>query len=352
MQESKNIKSTLDNIIANNDSIFVATHLRPDFDAIGASMGISLIAKKNKKKAYIIINDNFEKLDLEVQKMISAVKKDCEIITSDTAQTLINEGSALIVVDTNKDYLIHEGIKKLLPKFKEVLIIDHHKSDEKTITANNYHIDDKLSSTCEEISRLLFANGVKLTPIQANYLLSGILLDTYKLTKNASAETLKVVSRLCDKGANINETNNMFLEDYESDRKMLRIVSHTEFPTFVYAIACDNEEENKIYQIEDIAKAADYLLKYKIDASFALGYIDEDTISISARSKGKIDVSAVMKLFGGGGNVFSAATRIKNVPIENVKAKLNEILNPTYFIGTNELEESKSLSLTKNDGNN
>lgn len=351
MQESRSTKNALDNILANNDSIFIATHIRPDFDAIGASMGISLIAKKNKKKAYIIINDAFEKLDFEVQKMISTVKNDCEIITAKEAELLINEGSALVVVDTNKDYLINEDIRKLLERFKEILIIDHHKSDEKTITANNYYIDDKLSSTCEEVSRLLMANAVRLTPMQANYLLSGILLDTYKLTKNASAETLKVVSKLCDKGADINETNNMFLEDYESDRKMLRIVSHTEFPTFVYAIACDNEEENKVYQIEDIAKAADYLLKYKIDASFALGYIDEDTISISARSKGKIDASAVMKLFGGGGNVFSAATRIKNVPIENVKTKLNEILNPTYFIGTNELEKSKSLTLTKKDGN-
>ena len=60
------------------------------------------------------------------------------------------------------------------------------------------------------------------------------------------------------------------------------------------------------------------MLKYKIFASFAIGYIDEDTISISARSKGGIDVSTVMKYFGGGGNEYSAAARVKGMSIEDI----------------------------------
>ena len=54
MQDSKNIKQTLDMLLSENDTVFIVPHNRPDFDAIGAAMGMSLICKKNKKKNYIV----------------------------------------------------------------------------------------------------------------------------------------------------------------------------------------------------------------------------------------------------------------------------------------------------------
>ena len=48
MQDSKNIKQTLDMLLSENDTVFIVPHNRPDFDAIGAAMGMSLICKKNK----------------------------------------------------------------------------------------------------------------------------------------------------------------------------------------------------------------------------------------------------------------------------------------------------------------
>ena len=149
-------------------------------------------------------------------------------------------------------------------------------------------------------------------------------------------------------GADPTIANNMFLEDFEHDRAIQRLVDNTDFQTFMFAIASDSEDSGRIYEPEDIAKAADYLLKYNINCSFAMAYIDDETISMSARSKGLIDVSKIMKLFGGGGNEYSAAAKIKGKTLPEIKAYLVSSLLPGAFIEDIDLSfnDNKPMKLT------
>ncbi len=81
---------------------------------------------------------------------------------------------------------------------------------------------------------------------------------------------------------------------------------------------------------EELAKAADYLLRYKVDASFAVGYTDDDVISISARSKGDINVGEIMGELEGGGNTFSAATRLQGRDLDDTVKSLKKIYKPSF----------------------
>ena len=335
MTQTKVIKEALDHALLNNDTVFIVPHNspEPDFDALGAALGIGLICKKNKKKCYIIVDVDLSKFGAEERKVVEYLAKEFNVINSKLAKELLTDKSLMVAVDVSKEMLLSDDAKKLIPLFNDIFIIDHHKVDENSIPTMYSFIDDKLSSTCEEITRLLCSYRIDYKPEEANIFASGIFLDTNKLTKNATGETFAIVTKLVTKGANVTEVNNMFSADYEEDKKMHRIINNVVFPTQVYAIAVD-EDTTKIYNAVDIAKAADYLLRYKIKASFALGYVDEDTIAISARSKGELDVSAVMKIFGGGGNEYSAAARIKGESLEKVKAKLEFLLNPASYLST------------------
>ena len=347
MQDSKNIKQTLDMLLSENDTVFIVPHNRPDFDAIGAAMGMSLICKKNKKRNYIVIDDDFDKLEPATRKVIEDIEDDFTIIKACDVPELMTDKSLMIAVDVNKDYLV--SVKPLLGDFNQIFVPDHHKTDEHTINTPYLFVDDKLSSACEEVSRLSFLYGVKIDKNVANYLLAGIILDTNKLSKNTSSKTYEVASRLTSKGADAAIANNLFLEDFEHDRAIQKIVDNTCFTNYVFAIAGDKDGSGKIYQVEDIAKAADYLLKYQVNASFAMAYIDEDTISISARSKGLIDVASIMRYFGGGGNSFSAAARIKGHTLEEVKNALNQILTPCNYLDESSLKfdtEESGMKLT------
>ena len=346
MQNSKCVKGVLDRLLEVNDNVFIVPHIRPDFDALGASIGMALICKKNNKKCYIVIDDDYEKLEPETKKVLDSVKGNFEFIRSNDLSVYLTDRSLMIAVDANKDYLL--CTQKYLKDFKNIMVIDHHKMDEHTIKTPYLFVDDKISSVCEEVSRLLFLYDVKVSPDYANYLLAGIILDTNKLSKNTSARTFEVASLLTACGADPTIANNMFLEDFEHDRAIQRLVDNTDFQTFMFAIASDSEDSGRIYEPEDIAKAADYLLKYNINCSFAMAYIDDDTISMSARSKGMIDVSRIMRLFGGGGNEFSAAAKIKGKTLPEIKTLLVNSLKPGAFIKNFDLvpTDSQQMKLT------
>ena len=64
-----------------------------------------------------------------------------------------------------------------------------------------------------------------------------------------------------------------------------------------------------------------------IKATFAIGKISDDTIGISARSLGDIDVSVIMKKLGGGGHNSNAATQIKDKTLKEVKQSVIDIVN-------------------------
>lgn len=330
MDNSTYIKASLDRLLEENDNVFVVPHIRPDFDAVGSTLGIALICKKNNKNCFIVIDDDYDKLEPETRKVLESIKSNFNFIRSNDLPVYLTPRSMMVAVDANKDYLL--CTKNYLSEFKNIVVIDHHKTDDHTIKTPYLYVDDSISSVCEEVSRLLFLYGVKLSPDYANYLLAGIILDTNKLSKNTSSKTFEVASKLTASGADPTIANNMFLEDFEHDRAIQRLVDNTDFQNYIFAIASDSEDSGRIYEPEDIAKAADYLLKYNINCSFAMAYIDDITISVSARSKGLIDVSKIMRLFGGGGNEYSAAAKIRGKNLQEVKNLLISSLMPGAYI--------------------
>lgn len=328
MQNSRDIQECLDRLLDKNEKVFIVPHNNPDMDALGASMGMSLICNKKGKENYIVIDDEFSKIEAVTRKVLEVEEKNYRIIKASDVERLTDDKSLLLLVDVNKDNRI--SVSNYLSQFSDIFVLDHHKTDEHTIKTSNLFIDDKLSSTCEEVGRLIFLYDIEITADAANYLLAGILLDTNKLSNpNVNTETLSVITELTRKGADLQFTNNMFAETFEQDRVMQRLVENTEFVNCYCSICGDKDGSGKFYETSDIAKAADYSLKFNVFATFSLAHIDEDTIYISARSKGLIDVSKVMKLFGGGGGETAAAAAVKGKTIDEVKRKLSNVLSST-----------------------
>lgn len=326
----KNLKVNLETKILGSNQVILIPHNNIDFDAIASTIGISLIAKKLKKPSHIIVADPAYKIDYGVQMIIDEAKSNFSIINSEKYSTIKSADDLFVLTDVNKDYLVclSNELKKIDPN--NIVIIDHHASDNNTVNSNEKYIDTNVSSASEIITKLLCLFKINYSPEIANYLLSGIYLDTNKLTKNISSETMRIVSKLMDKGANINRVTDWFTEDFNSDRRVQELVSKAKMIN--YSIAIISAEEQERYTPQELAKAADYLLKYKVDASFAIGRIADDIISISARSKEKIDVSSVMSELGGGGNRYSAATKIDNSSIEEAGSKLIKSFQPKCYI--------------------
>ncbi len=328
MANIKNLKVNLENKILQSNNVIIVPHKDVDFDAIGSSIGLSLIANEYERKTQIVVNDPIYKIDSGVQTIINDASSDFSIVNKEKCLRNLTGDDLFILTDVNKSYMV--SLSEAMQDKDKVIIIDHHEKDKNTIPASYEYIDCNVSSACEIVSSLLNLFKIKYSSKVANYLLAGIYLDTNKLTKNVTANTMTIAGRLMSNGANMNYVTDLFSEDYLKDKIVLNLVEKAMFLT--YSIATIVGDEEVIYTKEQLAKAADYMLKYRVDASFAMGNVGDNTVSISARSKEKVDVGQIMKELGGGGNQYSGATKLKNCTLDEASKKLVKLIKAPCYI--------------------
>lgn len=328
MIEVKDLKNDIESKIINSEKVLFIPHKNADFDAIGSAIGLSLIPKKLKKQSYIIMNDPMYAVDPGVKIIVDEVKKEYDIINNDKYKSIAHPNDLFILTDVNKKYLI--SIVDYINNPDNVIVIDHHDSDKNTVESNSIYIDTDCSSASEIVVSLLNNCKIKIPSNVANYLYAGIYLDTAKLTKNCTAETMKAAAKLLECGAKINRVNELFKEDFLSDRKVQNLINNIQMINCMIAFIEASEDEE--YSREEIAKAADYALKYGADAAFAIGRIEDEIVSISGRSTEKINIGSIMSKLDGGGNPYSGASKIENTTVEEVGKRLKKVLKPSYYI--------------------
>ena len=100
-----------------------------------------------------------------------------------------------------------------------------------------------------------------------------------------------------------------------------QIVRDAEITNNSIAISVYNNFEDENANII-CAKAADELLTIAdINASFVLGKIG-NTVFISGRSIGDINVQIILEKLGGGGHITLAGAQLEDMSIEDAKAEL------------------------------
>lgn len=315
----KHFNNDLKRLIKKSNTIYIVGHNYIDLDAFGASLGISLIASKFKKKSFIIIDDNI--LEKSVDKAYFSVKDRFSFIKSNTIDEKDYLNSLLIIVDTNKDYLVSVDYKK----FSYVVIIDHHDMDKNTISSNLKMIDTKKSSTCEIISYLLQINKIRFSNTVSNIILSGIVLDTNNFILKSSCDTFKTATFLLSNGASTTSVQYLLKQDIKKFMNRQKMLANILF--LKDNIAVVRGVKNEFYRREDLAKNAETLLLFeKVETSFVIGNLNETEVGISGRTLGNLNIGKIMKKLGGGGNKCEGAASLKNIEIKDVLDKLKDIL--------------------------
>jgi c-di-AMP phosphodiesterase-like protein len=330
MDNIKDLKVNLESKIFGSKKVVLVPHTPIDFDAFASTIGLSLVVSKLQKPFVIVVDDPAYKVEHSVKKVMDEAKKNFNIANKERYLKIKEDDDLFVLADVNKSNLICLSDELKNVDKDNIVIIDHHDVGSTTIQSNYSFIDTNSSSASEIIFKLLNMFKVKCPVEVANYLLAGIYLDTNKLTKNVTPDTFKIVAKLMENGASNCIIDNWFAEDFESDKRVLDLVGKTRIYKYSFAVVLAEEECE--YTREELAKVADYLLKYGVDASFAVGKIDENIVSISARSKEKVNVGDVMKELDGGGNRYSAATKITDKSIEEVGKQLVKLIESPYLV--------------------
>ena len=323
--KSRLIGHALKEIISQSQTIYIMGHKYPDLDAMGSAVGIYDICKSLRKETHIVLDYVNESIEEFVNRLNKQEYYQDLFISREDAIKNCTADTLIIVVDTHRPS--YTECEELLGISKKVAVIDHHRKGVEFIkdTVLSFH-EIYVSSTCEMVTEVVqyLEEDVKINKLTAEGLLAGINLDTKFFAFKTGVRTFEAASYLKKVGADTTEVKKLFRTNVEDFKTKAEIISNTKIINNSICISYSKTESDNINVV--IAQAADELLTVKnIEASFILGKKDE-TVFISARSLGKINVHVLMEKLGGGGHIDIAGAQLEGMSIEEAYEKVKKVV--------------------------
>lgn len=318
------MNATIDEIISKlnkSDKVAVFCHARPDGDALGSGLALTLALRNAGKTAYMCCED-LPPEKFSFLPAVSEVKNEIPDIAYDTF-------IAVDCADVNRLGVF----SKQFDKFKGVTVnIDHHVSNE-GFAKYNYVVD--CPATCEIVTRIFRKAGWRITEEIANLLMLGLITDSGNFTHcDVTAETFETAAYLRSNGADVNLINyNMFSRQPKARANLFgRVMNKIRFAlddklTFIVISAADMEECGADKSLTE--GFVDFPLSVDgVEVSVSLMEFKKEQYKASLRSKGTVNVNAVATAFGGGGHVLASGCMLFGT-LEHVIDKL------TYAVSQN-----------------
>ena len=317
-------------LMAASSNVIIMGHKFPDYDAFGASVGLARLAMFCGVKVNVVTdpkNPNIKRC----LKFFDEPEYKGVFVDAARGLDLIKSETLLVITDVNNPAMF-ESID-IYNNVYNVAIVDHHrKTAESERNLAIEYIDPSSSSASELVSEMLEQTvpPSTLKRNEANMLLAGISLDTKQFTKGTGAKTYAAAMYLLGSNASYEGIQELFKTSIVDYRQISKFGQKVEIYRNSMAIAVNFEVGDSNTDRSLAAKAADGLLSVEgVSASFALMQI-EDTIHISARSNGSVNVQLILEKLKGGGRYDSAGAQLKSATIQQALLKLKHAID-SYF---------------------
>ena len=322
--KSRVMANALGELISDASSILVMGHKYADLDSVGASVAICCIARKKGKKASIVIDPELNVSKQMISRLKTLPEYENAFISEQEAILAADGKTLLVVVDTNRPDQVES--ESLLMSCNKVAVVDHHRraADYISNAALNFH--EPYASSASELAAELMQYLLETSDIlkqEADAILSGIVLDTKNFTLRTGSRTFEAAAFLRRSGSDTSEVKKLFQNDLESTVARYSIIKSAKVYREKIAIAVCDERHDRIIA----SQAADELINISgIETSFVI-YSEVETVNISARSLGDINVQVVLERLGGGGNRSTAGAQIRDKSLEEVAADLRAAID-------------------------
>ena len=304
------MRSKINDLINNSESILLLTHESPDGDAIGSVLSFY---------HYLIsINKSVDMVILDVPKVFDFLPSIDKIV--DNVDRVYDLG---IVLDCASRERIGQN-SDLFSRCRETIVIDHHISN--TNYGNVNYVMGDISSCCQVVYYLFKDLGISINKEIGKSIITGVLTDTNGFGHcGVDGNTFKLASDLIDVGVNIHNIYQKVLwMKTMSQYNLMKIgMDRLEFlydgkVAFTYILEDDFKKVGAILGehegIVDIGR--------NIDGVLVSIFIRENNgWSISLRSTGMSDVGKIAINLGGGGHKMASGGKL-NGTMEEVKTRV------------------------------
>ena len=291
------------------DKIVIVSHVSPDGDAIGSSLGLAQFLDSQDKTVNVIVPNAFP----DFLKWMPGSK---DILLYDRykefADKLINEADIICCLDFNSLKRIEEMADSVATSPARKILIDHHLYPEDFCRIVISH--PEISSTSELVLRLICRMGYfsDISREGAECIYTGMMTDTGGFTYNSNnREIYFIISELLSKGIDKDDIYRKVYNTYSESR--LRLMGYVLSNMKVYReynsalISLTKEEQGKFDYIKgDSEGFVNIPLSIK-NVRFSC-FLREDTerriIKISLRSVGTFPCNKLAaEFFNGGGHL-------------------------------------------------
>ena len=322
---SRIVADQLVKLIKEADHVVIMGHRMSDLDAIGAAEGVLRICKICDVPAVIAVRRDATLAGSLIDALVKAGQAD-DFIDPKGALPILSKRTLCVVVDTYQVNLVES--REILEKCGKVAVIDHHRKGVGFIENPALVCHEPYSSSASElVTELLQYVGSrenKPNQIEAEGLLSGIMLDTRDFTLHTGVRTFEAAAALRRYGAETERVRQLFdVTMVEYNAKAALVEAAQMYKNCAISVGSEVAPEARVA----VAQAANDLLTIQnVEASFVA--VQAGTgVNVSARSLGAVNVQVIMESLGGGGHQTMAAAQIKHITPEAARARIQTAID-------------------------
>ena len=295
------------------DKIVIVSHVSPDGDAIGSSLGLYHFLMSQDKTVHVIVPNAFP----DFLKWMPGAKDVIQYNRyKEFADKLIQEADVICCLDFNVLSRIDEMEEAVRTSPGRKMLVDHHLAPGDFARIVISHPD--ISSTSELVFRLIcqLGNFSDISKEGAECIYTGMMTDTGGFTYNSNnREIYLIIGELLSKGIDKDEIyRNVYNNNSEGRLRLQGYVLYEKmqlYPEFKSALIPLSREEQKRFQYAkgDTEGLVNIPLSVKgiCFSAFLREDTEKDMIKISLRSVGTFPCNQVAAEFFNGGGPLNAS---------------------------------------------
>ena len=301
--------------------VVISSHNSPDGDALGSALGLARFLKGRGTEARVLYTGTLAKM----YEWMSA-PGEVEAYRPEVHDPVIAAADSIVVVDISNWGRLGPMYGPVMKSKAVRLDLDHHPG---AVCPADFSINDPTAAaTGDLVYRLIHHFGGTITREIAEPLYTALVTDTGSFKySNTDVHTHRVAAEFMDLGVEPYEVYTRIYERAPLSRLKLlgealsrlraepehglawTVLSHAAYGV---AGATEEDSEGVIDQVRTLECAETAVLFKEAQPG---------VVKVSFRSKGKVDVNAVAKRFGGGGHVRAAGLTME-APLSEVIEKV------------------------------
>ncbi|WP_156623750.1 bifunctional oligoribonuclease/PAP phosphatase NrnA [Mycobacterium sp. 852002-40037_SCH5390672] len=289
-------------LLSDADTVAVIAHVHPDADTIGAGLALALVLDKCGKRVEVSFAE-----PAGLPESLASLPG-CRLLVG--PDVMHRDVDLVVTVDVPSAKRLG-ALSDLAIAADEVLVIDHHASNDEFGTAN--FVDVSADSTTMMIADILDAWDKPIDSEVAHCIYAGLTTDTGSF-RWASARALRLAARLVDGGVDNAAISRTLMDTHPFGWLPLlsRVLASARLLPdaaggrgLVYAVVGNQDwVSSRPEEVESIVDIVRTTQQAEVAAVFK--EIAPQQWSVSMRAKAAVDLAAVASGFGGGGHRLAA----------------------------------------------